>query len=107
MSASLLTLDEAAARMRLKPKKARDELAELHERHGRLLFRAEPPRARKDGKAPNTKVWVDAERLLELRPDIARRAADVPDRVEELERQVARMQRFQAKAAAWFRRRNV
>lgn len=83
---------EAAHRMGLEYRTALRRLHELHEQHGRLLFRA-------DG-GPNTKLRVDADRLVEIDPTVARRVGDAG---AELEARVAALEDFQRRALRWFR----
>lgn len=98
MSEGLWDLTRAARRLRLPRRSALRELHSLQDRHGGLLFRAEGGR---------TKLWVNPARLLEVRPDLRERAGDTTTRLDELERQVADLEAFRAKASEWFRRAKV
>lgn len=86
--------DEAARRMGLRRKTAIRRLHALHDAHGGLLYRAEG--------GPNTKLHVDAERLMQLDPGTKRRAADQGGRIEDLERRVVTLEEFRRKALNWF-----
>lgn len=86
--------------MGLPERTARRRLHELHDEHGGLLLRSE-------GNGGRTKLYVDAERLLELDETTRRRASDGDGRVAQLERRVAELEDFRRKALTWFQEHNA